>query len=321
DEPWPLLQIKCREAGTAKEDCGSRRDDRLHKNPERQQQGAKKSPGCTGVFGRAADDQQNPGDKKNIGHRIGESARRPLLVLHEGRAKSGPNRDGNKEEDQGERPMFRQEAAKQAVNKKWQRQNNRKIAQVTFTEDNVLEGAEISQPGSTVIKDLFASLQRSVKIAGQQFLQDQAPDAVVEDSIIAAIEWPNATQKTCIVYSDNQRRQRDDDSWQNHSLCSDSHKDRKQSGGGRQQQYAARKAGQTNGPWRCQMHGKRVRFETAAEYAFSNIGRLHSSASVTGHRSEMLALAFPHDRAAPAEFAADIPRRQTDHFEPRHGEI
>ena len=111
---------------------------------ERQEQGAKKSPGRTGVFGRAADDQQNPGDKKNIGHRIGESARRPLLVLYEGGAKSGPNRNGNKEQDQGERPTFRQEAAKQAVNKKWQRQNNRKIAQVAFTEDNVLEGAEIS---------------------------------------------------------------------------------------------------------------------------------------------------------------------------------
>src|SRR4029077_6608114 len=268
----------------------------------------------------AADDQQNPRDKENIGHRVGEPARRPLLVLHEGGAKSGPNRNGNKEQDQGERPTFRQEAAKQTVNKKWQRQNNRKIAQVTFTEDNVLEGAEISQPGSTEVKDFFASLQRSVKIAGQQFLQDQAPDPVIKDSIITAIEWPNATEKTCIVYSDNQCRQRDDDGWHDHSLYAHSHEDRKQSGRRRQQQYATRNAGQTNGPWRRQMHGKRVRFDTAAEYAFSDIGRLHSSASVAGHRSEVLALAFPHNRATPAEFAADICRRQTDHFEPRHGE-
>ena len=118
---------------------------------------------------------------------------------------SSPDRNGDKEQDQGKRPTFRQEAAEQAVNQKWQQQNNREIAEIAFAEHNVLERAEISQPGSAVIKDFFAAFQRSVKIAGQQFLQNQAPDTVVEEPIIAAIEWPNAAEKTCIVDRDDQR--------------------------------------------------------------------------------------------------------------------
>src|SRR5262249_46525655 len=73
--------------------------------------------------------------------------------------------------------------------------------------------------------------------------------------------------------------------------------------------------------WRRQMHGKGVRLDCGTEYPFSDIGGLHPSASVARHRGERLVLAFPHHGATPAELAADIVRRQTDHFEPGHREM
>ena len=71
--------------------------------------------------------------------------------------------------------------------------------------------AEIPQPGAAVVKNFFPAFQRAKKISGHQFLQDQAPDAIVEEAIVAPIEWPEAAEKTGVVHCDDQHGQADDD--------------------------------------------------------------------------------------------------------------
>src|SRR5215467_2559911 len=69
------------------------------------------------------------------------------------------------------------------------------------------------------------------------------------------------------------------------------------------------------------MHGKRLRSDTGTDDPFPDIGGLYPSASLVRHRSERLIFAFPQNGATPAKFTADIFCRQTDQFEPRHGEM
>src|SRR5215831_7752416 len=174
----------------------------------------------------------------------------------------------------------------------------------------MFERAEVSQPRPAVIKNLFAPLQCSEKIAGQQFLQDQAPDTVVKEAVITAIKRPKPAQKARIIRDNNEDRQRDYEGGHDRPPWSDSHQNQNQGSSSSQQQHSTPKDGQTDGQWRGQMHGKRARFDPGTEYPFPDIVGLHPSASLVRHRSERLVLAFPHDRAAPTELAVYILRRQ-----------
>ena len=73
----------------------------------------------------------------------------------------------------------------------------------------MLERAEIAQARAAVIKDVFAALQAAGNIAGQQVLQDDAADAVIEQPIVAAVKRPHAAEEACVVDGDHQHRQAD----------------------------------------------------------------------------------------------------------------
>ena len=108
--------------------------------------------------------------------------------------------------DKRKRPVVRQEAAEQPVHQKREQQNERKIAEITLAEENVLDRAEISEARTTVVENAFTTLEEACEIAGHQLLQDSAPDAVIEKPVIAAVERPNAAEKARIVNRDDKGR-------------------------------------------------------------------------------------------------------------------
>ena len=134
-----------------------------------------------------------------------------MFVLHEAGAEQSADGNSDENEDQRQRPALGQEAAKQGVSKKRKQENQGEIAKITLTEKNMFERAEIPQAGAAVVKNLFAAFQRAKKIAGQQFLQNHASDAIVKETVVAAIEWPKAAEETGVVHRDDQRGQADND--------------------------------------------------------------------------------------------------------------
>ena len=70
----------------------------------------------------------------------------------------------------------------------------------------MLERAKITQAGTAVIKDVFAALQRPVEIASEQFLQNNATDTIVEQSIVAAVEGPYTAEEARVVDGNDDHR-------------------------------------------------------------------------------------------------------------------
>ena len=63
----------------------------------------------------------------------------------------------------------------------------------------MLERAEISQAGPAIIKYLFAPLEGSIKSPARSFCKIRATDTIVKEFVIAAIERPQAAEKTGVV--------------------------------------------------------------------------------------------------------------------------
>jgi hypothetical protein len=76
-----------------------------------------------------------------------------------------------------------------------------------------------------------------------------------------------------------------------------------------------------NSPWRIDPHGERVGNDRKAENPSTRVSRLYCAASFTRPTREALIFTFPHHGAAPAQRAADVTGRNTDHLEPRHREM
>ena len=89
----------------------------------------------------------------------------------------------------------------------------------------------------------------------------------------------------------------------------------------RQQQNPAQKILQAHAPRRRQIHRQRFRLDADTNNAFANVSGRDGAATVSGKRRKMLAFAFPHHLAAPAQFTSHIGRRQADDLEPRHCEL
>src|ERR1039457_4910562 len=64
----------------------------------------------------------------------------------------------------------------------------------------------------------------------------------------------------------------------------------------------------------------RVRSRTSTP-SMAGAGGLDLAAAFAGPAGKMLARALPHQLATPAQLAADISRRQSNHFVPRHGDV
>ena len=76
----------------------------------------------------------------------------------------------------------------------------------TFAEENVLDRTEISQARTAIVENAFATLEEACEIAIHQLLQNGAADAIIEKPIVAAVERPNAPEKTRIVDRDHKGR-------------------------------------------------------------------------------------------------------------------
>src|SRR5262245_13921153 len=157
--------MACGNARAAEENCGGRRDDGLHPDCQRQQQGAKKSRNEISLLFRLADDRQHSCDEQNVCGRISEAARRQLRVVHESRAEQSPDRNCDKDESKCKRPVARQEAAEKFVNEERKQQDEREIAEIAFSEKNVLDRAKISAAGTAVVENVFTALEETCKIA------------------------------------------------------------------------------------------------------------------------------------------------------------
>src|SRR5581483_2519974 len=103
----------------------------------------------------------------------------------------------------GDGPGAGQEAAQQSIRHNGQEQNERQVPEVALAEHDVLERAEIAQAGTAVIEDVLAAPQEAADVAGEQLLQNAAADAVVEQSVVAAVERPQAAEKARIVGGDD----------------------------------------------------------------------------------------------------------------------
>ncbi len=185
----------------------------------------------------------------------------------------------------------------------------------------MLERAEIAQAGTAVIKHVFAALQETGEVAGQQLLQDAAADAVVEQPVVAAVERPQAAEEAYVVNGDDQRREAEEDKGQHRAPRRKPHQRHDQAESGGERQRGACELQQPDPPRRRQVHGQRVGLDGDAEDALAGVGGLDGAATVAAPARKLAALAFPHDLATPAQLPADKGRRQADHLEPRHGEV
>ena len=59
----------------------------------------------------------------------------------------------------------------------------------------MLDGAEIPQARTTIVKDFFATFERTIDIPGQKLLQNRMADMVVEEPIVAAVKGPNTAEE------------------------------------------------------------------------------------------------------------------------------
>ena len=73
----------------------------------------------------------------------------------------------------------------------------------------MLERAEIAQARTAIVENLFAAFEEARKIAGQKLLQDGPADAVIEQSVVAAVERPHAAEKAGVVDGDHKSRKAD----------------------------------------------------------------------------------------------------------------
>ncbi len=129
----------------------------------------------------------------------------------ERRPEQEAERHRDEQKNERERPMFRKESTKNFVNDERQQKNEREIAEIAFAEHDVLERAEIPQTGAAVPKNLFAAFEKAPDVPGQELLQDDAPDTVVEQPIVAAVERPHTAEEAGVVDRDQQERQENDD--------------------------------------------------------------------------------------------------------------
>ena len=234
---------------------------------------------------------------------------------------TAPDRNCDENEDKRKRPVGRQEAAEQLVNKKREQQDEREIAQITLAEENVLDRTEISEARAAIVENAFTTLEEACEIAVHQLLQDGAADAVIEKPVIPAVERPNAAEKARIVNRDDKGRKSNSGQRQDGPLPLNAHQRYDKTCKTGESESADQKLPRPDGPRRIDPHGECVWNDCDAEYAPAGVGRFDRPATFTRPAREALVFAFPHHGAAPAQRAANVTGRNPDHLEPRHREI
>src|SRR5262249_2923316 len=96
--------------------------------------------------------------------------------------------------------------------------------EIAFSEDNVFERAKIAQARPPIIEDFFTPFERAPNIPLQKLLQNDATDAIVEQTIVAPIERAYATKEACVAYDNHRKRQGDHNGRQQKMLPSGANK-------------------------------------------------------------------------------------------------
>jgi hypothetical protein len=185
----------------------------------------------------------------------------------------------------------------------------------------MFERAKIPQARPPVVKDFFAAFERAPDIPGQKFLQNDAADTVVEQPIVAAVHGTYTTEEAGVVDQNHDARQDDQNGRQQKTPYSEPNE---HPYNGKHCYSCQRTSGDVlnaHRPRRRETHGQRVRLDRDPKNPPAGVGGLNGAAALTGPQCKMFARAFPHHLATPAQLAADIGRRQANHFVPRHGEM
>ena len=276
-----------------------------------------------GPFGFPSDQQEQSAEGEDAGRRIGKAARSPFRVLKERGAEQCADRHRDKEQDQRQRPARRQEAAVQREHDERQQQNERQITEIGVAEDEHFERAEIAKARAAVVEDGLAAFERLGDIARQQMLRDLASPAPINETIITAIERPQAADEARIVDRNRKQRQGDQREGQNDAAPPPAHQQPDNGHDGEHDERGRERLPQMDGHGRVETHRELTGLDRDAIDAPPDISRLDRAAGPEriGQQRELLRSLLPDDVAAPAQIAAGILRRETISHEERHAEL
>ena len=206
---------------------------------------------------------------------------------------------------------------------KGSKQNEREIAEIAVAEDEHFERAEIAQARTAIIENGLAAFERLGDVARQQILRDLSADALIKQTVIAAIERPQAADEARIVDRDHEKRQSHQRERQDDAAPPPAHQEPDDGDDGEYGERGRKRLAKMDGHGRIETHRELTRFHRDAVNPPADIARFNRAAGPEriGQQRELLGPLLPDDIAPPAQIAARILRREAIGHEERHAEL